>query len=129
MFCRSNIETSLYYNRARYYDAQAGRFLSEDPLRFKSTHNFYPYVTNSPVGSTDPSGIYELIWFSPPEAAQMQVAIANLTAKLQSAPCCIDPNLRDKLLNLLQPSSTKSGVSFIYFNVMSGLKNGACQRL
>jgi RHS repeat-associated protein len=30
----SDTETGLYYYRARYYDSQAGRFISEDPLEF-----------------------------------------------------------------------------------------------
>jgi RHS repeat-associated protein len=29
-------ETSLYYYRARYYDPGTGRFLSEDPTRFRA---------------------------------------------------------------------------------------------
>lgn len=50
-------ETGLQYNRARYYDSGAGRFLSEDPLGFNAENNFYGYVENNPVGYTDPSGL------------------------------------------------------------------------
>lgn len=49
-------ETGLYYNRARYYDQNAGRFLSEDPTRFDGGINFYPYALNNPVNLRDPSG-------------------------------------------------------------------------
>lgn len=28
-------ETGLYYYRARYYESSTGRFLSEDPVRFR----------------------------------------------------------------------------------------------
>jgi RHS repeat-associated protein len=45
------------YYRARYYDASAGRFLSEDPLRFGIGPNFYLYVANDPTGHIDPSGL------------------------------------------------------------------------
>jgi RHS repeat-associated protein len=50
-------ETGLYYYRARYYDPNMGRFVSEDPIQFLSAPNFYPYVGGSPTGATDPSGL------------------------------------------------------------------------
>jgi RHS repeat-associated protein len=50
-------DTALYYNRARYYDPQTGRFVSEDPIRFAAGTNFYSYVSNNPVGYRDPSGL------------------------------------------------------------------------
>ena len=50
-------ETGVYYYRARYYDSISGRFLREDPIRFKGGTNFYAYVHNRPVGLTDPQGL------------------------------------------------------------------------
>ncbi len=51
-------ETGLQYNRARYYDATSGRFLSEDPIGFNGRDfNVYRYVANSPTTETDPSGL------------------------------------------------------------------------
>ena len=51
-------ETGLYYYRARYYDPSVGRFLSEDPLRWRSgTPDFYPYAFNNPVLLVDPFGL------------------------------------------------------------------------
>jgi RHS repeat-associated protein len=50
-------ETGLYYYRARYYDPNTGRFLSEDPVQFDSGFNFYSYVGNTPTGAFDPSGL------------------------------------------------------------------------
>jgi RHS repeat-associated protein len=49
-------ETSLYYYRARYYDPQGGRFVSEDPLGFGGGINFYRFVNNDATNSIDPSG-------------------------------------------------------------------------
>jgi RHS repeat-associated protein len=49
-------ETGLYYHRARYYDAAIGRFLSEDPVRFAASPNFYSYVRNSSPNYGDESG-------------------------------------------------------------------------
>jgi len=53
----SDLETSLYFYRARYYDPSTGRFLSEDPLGVKVDLNFYRYVQNNPINATDPSGL------------------------------------------------------------------------
>jgi RHS repeat-associated protein len=53
----SDAETGLYYYRARYYDPTAGRFLSEDPIRFAGSINFYTYVSNKPVLRIDPTGL------------------------------------------------------------------------
>ncbi|MCH7615960.1 MAG: RHS repeat-associated core domain-containing protein, partial [Nitrospinae bacterium] len=45
--------------RARYYDPQTGRFLSEDPIGFGGLdQNLYRYVFNNPVNLSDPSGKY-----------------------------------------------------------------------
>jgi RHS repeat-associated protein len=49
-------ETGLYYMRARYFDPQTGRFLSEDPIEFRGGINFYAYVGNNAVNQTDPDG-------------------------------------------------------------------------
>jgi RHS repeat-associated protein len=51
-------ETGLYYYRARYYDAKAGRFITKDPIGFDSgDYNLYVYVGNNPMNATDPSGL------------------------------------------------------------------------
>jgi|HubBroStandDraft_4_1064222.scaffolds.fasta_scaffold01159_8 RHS repeat-associated protein len=54
-------ESNLYFYRARYYDPQAGRFLSEDPLGPKDEGpNLYAYVSNNPIMSVDPLGRYKI---------------------------------------------------------------------
>jgi len=58
----SDTETGLYYYRARYYDSNAGRFLSEDRLQFKSGDvNFYAYVGDNPTNAADPLGLCKVI--------------------------------------------------------------------
>jgi RHS repeat-associated protein len=50
-------ETDLYYNRARYYDANLGRFISQDPIGFAGQDsNLYRYVGNNPVNASDSFG-------------------------------------------------------------------------
>ncbi|MBK7708694.1 MAG: RHS domain-containing protein [Acidobacteria bacterium] len=47
--------TGLHYYRARWYDGNLGRFISEDPIGFAGGDvNLYGYVGNGPVNSTDP---------------------------------------------------------------------------
>jgi RHS repeat-associated protein len=63
-------ETNLYYDRARYLDPTAGRFISEDPFKEVIRGlDFYVYVRNNPVDYTDPSGEapgwWDKIWHWP----------------------------------------------------------------
>jgi RHS repeat-associated protein len=51
-------ETGLYYYRARYYNPQIGRFLQTDPVGYDDGMNWYAYCGNSPIGLTDPSGLW-----------------------------------------------------------------------
>ena len=50
-------ETGLYFVRARYYDPQQGRFVSEDPIGLEGGMNPYAYAGNDPVDLVDPSGL------------------------------------------------------------------------
>jgi RHS repeat-associated protein len=55
---RLDLETSLYFLDARYYDPATGRFVSEDPLGFQQPDpNLFRYAGNNPVYATDPSGL------------------------------------------------------------------------
>lgn len=52
--------TGLLYYRARWYDPDLGRFISEDPIGLAGGVNSYAYVRNNPVKRTDPFGLYEI---------------------------------------------------------------------
>jgi RHS repeat-associated protein len=49
-------EAQLYYYRARWYDPQAKRFISEDPIALEGGINLYAYVGNNPINKIDPFG-------------------------------------------------------------------------
>lgn len=56
-----DIDADLYFNRARYYDANTGRFISQDPIGFGGgDDNLYRYVGNAPTMFTDPDGLMTL---------------------------------------------------------------------
>jgi RHS repeat-associated protein len=50
--------TGLQYMRARYYDAEIGRFVNEDPIGMAGGENLNRYLGNDPVNRTDPLGLY-----------------------------------------------------------------------
>ena len=54
-------ETGLHYHRARYYNPEAGRWISSDPIEFESGDtNFYRYVGNNSINLVDPNGLLSL---------------------------------------------------------------------
>jgi len=48
-------DTGLYYFNARWYDADLGRFVTEDPARDGT--NWYEYCRNNPLKYMDPTGL------------------------------------------------------------------------
>jgi RHS repeat-associated protein len=53
---RDKLASSSYY-RARYYDPQTGRFISEDPTELDGGDiNFYRYASNNSINLVDPFG-------------------------------------------------------------------------
>ena len=55
-----DVETGLCYNRYRYYDANAGSFISQDPIGLDGgMPNMYSYTTDSNT-VVDPFGLKEL---------------------------------------------------------------------
>ena len=53
-----DIETGLYYYRARYYNPHIGRFLQVDPAR--DGMNWYAYCGNNSINCVDPTGLLGL---------------------------------------------------------------------
>jgi RHS repeat-associated protein len=77
-------ETGLSYNRSRYFDPSAGRFLSADPIGFGGGINFYSYVHNDPVDWIDPWGNGKSkaeCWRMFKQIQAMGTALANEIAK------------------------------------------------
>ena len=54
---RFDIETGLYYYRARCYNPHIGRFMQTDPVGYSAGINWYLYCRNNPLGFVDPSAL------------------------------------------------------------------------
>ncbi|MHB8723517.1 MAG: RHS repeat-associated core domain-containing protein [Steroidobacteraceae bacterium] len=52
-------ETGLYYNYARDYDPQTGRYVESDPIGLQAGVNTYAYVGSNPLSYLDPFGLDE----------------------------------------------------------------------
>jgi RHS repeat-associated protein len=52
----TDMESGLFYLRARYYDPVTDQFVSLDPM-LASTRNAFGYVADNPLNSTDPTGM------------------------------------------------------------------------
>jgi len=96
----------LYYDRARYYDPAAGRFIGPDPTGFSAGDaNLDRYVGNEPTGLVDPTGLagrppggWNWPWLDGTRAAGWSVVnnvclgVPNLIAE---TPENLDNNFRD----------------------------------
>jgi RHS repeat-associated protein len=54
---RENDGTGVYFYRARYYNPQFQRFVSQDPIGFGGGLNVYRYAADSPISFIDPFGL------------------------------------------------------------------------
>ena len=76
----------LEFMRARYYDAQTGRFLSPDPIgAIGGDTGLHLYVSNDPISHSDPSGLSD-----EDKCNVMCVTVTELTAVLGCSSICAE---------------------------------------
>jgi len=75
-------ETGMHYKRFRYYDPDAGRFVSQDPIGLAGGVNLYQYAPN-PLSLVDPLGLTkcESLTKNPDDIHFMQSSIKNQTGE------------------------------------------------
>jgi RHS repeat-associated protein len=74
--------TGQYFYRARYYTASAGRFTSQDPIKFSAgDSNTFRYVDNRANIAVDPSGLAERVPLTYPRLIQLARDEGLLTGK------------------------------------------------
>jgi RHS repeat-associated protein len=54
-------ETGLHYNYRRYYDADSGRYVTQDPIGFGGGVNLYRYANHNPINYADPRGEFLIV--------------------------------------------------------------------
>jgi len=87
----------FYYMRARYYDPEVGRFISEDPLGFDGGDvNLYVYVGNNPVLLIDPLGLY---CNNPNACPRLMINEGQLTSRISGpmGPMGVDEEAAEKI--------------------------------
>jgi RHS repeat-associated protein len=80
-----DVETGLRYYRARYYDANIGRFLSEDAVGIPEAVNLYRYAENNPNRFVDPLGQQSAGTTTGISQAEVDAYIARLELALARA--------------------------------------------
>jgi RHS repeat-associated protein len=100
---------NLYYYRARYYNPQLQRFISEDPLGFGGGINSYAYAGNNPEIFKDPTGLDYNVNYD----ANTNTLIVNATVGIYG------PDANGQLANAWQQSANN------YWNA-GGWKHGSC---
>ena len=112
--------TGLQYYRARFYDANLGRFISEDPIGFGGGDiNLYGYVKSNAVNKIDPLGLIDPIVYQDPgiygnhrlsddelDNVQLGLAAGGMAPVIGEA--C---DLADGFISLLRGDYTGAGLS------------------
>ena len=84
-----NSGEGLYFNRARYYQPNLGRFIGSDPHNGQDyepdTLHKYRYSANNPVGKIDPSGRFDISLLGTTIANFISTSVDNLDTKMSSA--------------------------------------------
>jgi RHS repeat-associated protein len=77
--------TGLLYYRARFYDPQVGRFLSEDPLGLSAGPNPFEYAYDNPLRYVDPTGNQPWQWALAGGAAAGEAAATGVLGAFAAA--------------------------------------------
>ena len=110
-----DLESRLHYNRYRYYDPQAGRYTSQDPIGLKGGLNVYAYVHGNPVARTDALGLDDTACLADPSLCGMSTPSApdfyHFSASL--------------FVGTLSATYTRNGTLFVGWGVAHGNPSSA----
>lgn len=102
-------ESGLIYLRARYYDPQIGRFITEDTYEGQITNplslNLYTYAHNNPLIYSDPTGHF--VWVIPGIIGLVEAISAVIVV---ATGVTVGVDLNDKGINVFDTIESKSTV-------------------
>ena len=126
----TDAETGYQYLRARYYDANVGRFLTEDPIGNGS--NWYIYCDNNPISLVDPSGLENIVvaggayyedngsyQYEFVDSALLQISNMSGGATLLVA----NAGWSDTQYNAIVKAATDRSINLLWFSTVDSLTN------
>ena len=111
-----NPNTGLEYLRARYYNAEKGRFFQEDSYLGDVTEpltlNRYAYVVNSPLNYVDPSGHEAIDAVNDPTSLEEQRKFIDVVRNAYGVanPSNATTSTQDAIRELMQQAVEESGI-------------------
>jgi RHS repeat-associated protein len=115
----------IYYMRARYYDSETGRFISEDPLGLAGGDvTLYNYANNNPAVFIDPLGLCASSSITPKDVASYFYLASDITKEVSSKAGIFAAGTA--VLSIIQPellpiAGTAGSVSLGGFALSQGL--------
>lgn len=119
-------ETKLYYLKARYYDPEAGRFISADDTQFLEPNtvnglNMYAYCGSNPVMRVDPTGAswdWGVFW-----DAVVNVFAAGVALAVEVATTLVAGPVVGTIAGFATFGVINNTVNAIYYNYFSSSKS------
>jgi len=84
--------TGLVRFGARDYDAEVGRWISKDPVRFDGGTNLFAYAGGDPVNFVDTNGLEVEILVFPPSNVSMSSWLGHVAVRIEETVWSFEPN-------------------------------------
>ncbi|MGA9334840.1 MAG: RHS repeat-associated core domain-containing protein, partial [Rudaea sp.] len=126
---RFDADTNLIYLRARWYDAQVGRFVAGDKYSGKEqmplSLNKYLYANTDPINGRDPSGLFELV--GEMETLQIGGILSNIaTATVGTA---IGITVGGRINNIVRSRAAAKACAASYASGLRPYTSGDCSQV